>query len=348
MKVALQLPRNAQLWLPGYWKSAFARRAKARHVWVMIGDHYEPGWQGATPETARDRVAVWRKEWPAIAARHVDSDGRPPQYTFFYPEEEYGPELLEPLAEMTRSGIGDVEIHLHHDGESEAGFLERMEGFKETLAGRHALLRQVDGRLVFGFIHGNWALDNSRPDGRWCGLNNEITLLKQIGCYADFTLPSVPSPAQTRTVNSIYWAKDDPSRPKSHDTGVPLRPGGGRDGDLLMVQGPLAVRFERGRPRIDTGELAVWDPPTEARVRAWFRVAPQIGEHMFIKLFAHGAQERHAAVLLRGGLDRLFRALIAHAAAEGCRLHFVTAWQMYNAIEALRAGADPGNGVPLD
>ena len=37
----------------------------------------------------------------------------------------------------------------------------------------------------FGFIHGNWCLDNSRADGRWCGLNNELILLRELGCYAD-------------------------------------------------------------------------------------------------------------------------------------------------------------------
>ena len=63
----------------------------------------------ADPETARRRVAAWRAAWPEIAARHRDSDGRPPCYAFFYPEEEYRPELLEPLAEMARLGIADVE-----------------------------------------------------------------------------------------------------------------------------------------------------------------------------------------------------------------------------------------------
>ena len=53
-----------------------------------------------------------------------------------------------------------------------------------------------NGRVVFGFIHGNWALDNSRPDGKYCGLNNEITLLRDLGCYADFTMPSGASPTR--------------------------------------------------------------------------------------------------------------------------------------------------------
>ena len=35
-----------------------------------------------------------------IAAKYQDSEGRPPKYTFFYPEEEYRPHLIEPLAKI--------------------------------------------------------------------------------------------------------------------------------------------------------------------------------------------------------------------------------------------------------
>ncbi|MEJ7636728.1 MAG: hypothetical protein WKF75_01760 [Singulisphaera sp.] len=52
-------------------------------------------------------------------------------------------------------------------------------------------------------------------------VNNEIDVLRETGCYADFTLPSAPSPTQTRQINSIYYASDDPRRPKSHDRGSP-------------------------------------------------------------------------------------------------------------------------------
>ena len=44
----------------------------------------------------------------------------------------------------------------------------------------------------YAFIHGNWSLCNSRPDGRYCGVNNELDVLRETGCYADFTLPSAP------------------------------------------------------------------------------------------------------------------------------------------------------------
>jgi hypothetical protein len=301
----------------------------------MIGDHFEPLLGGTDVQKACQRVDRWRRSWPEIAARHVDSSGRPPQYTFFYPQEEYRPELIDPLADMARAGVGDVEIHLHHDGEGERDFVDRMEGFKEALHVRHGMLRKIDGKVSFGFIHGNWALDNSHPDGKFCGLNNELTILKELGCYADFTLPSAPSPAQTRIVNTIYWATDDPVRPKSHDTGERVVPGGNAKGDLLMVPGPLGFRFgENGRlaPRIEMGEIAGYDLPSRFRSRVWLNTAPRVGDNIFIKLHTHGTQDRNMGPLLDGGLDTLFTAMEAECQAAGLRLHYATAWDVYNAI----------------
>src|SRR4051794_35091590 len=294
----------------------------------MIGDHYEPLYSPGA-ERCMERVALWRHEWPNIAGRHRDSDGRQPRYTFFFPEEECRPEFLDPLAEMTHAGIADVEVHLHHDADTEQNFIERLTRFKESLRACHGLLHDFEGQIGFAFIHGNWALDNSLPGGRWCGLNNELLLLRQLGCYADFTLPSAPSPAQTRMVNSIYWATDDPNRPKSHDTGIPLRPGDPRQGDLLMVQGPLGVRVRqesRIKPRLEMGELASQDPPSVRRVKLWLRIAPRLGSHIFVKLFTHGTQERNSAALLGGDLDLLFGSVRSVCAERGLRFHFVSAW----------------------
>lgn len=338
----ISLPRHAHLWLSGYLSNRMFQRAAAgpSRIWVAIADHWEPYWRGASDETARERVAIWEKHWPEIARRHTDSAGRPPQYTFYYPQEEYRPQFLDTLAEMTRAGIADVDVHIHHNGEGQQDFLDRMSGFIETLEKRHSLLRRVAGRTVFGFIHGNWALDNSRPDGKMCGLNNEITLLRDLGCYADFTMPSGDSPTQSRTINEIYWVMDEPDRPRSYDRGVPVRPGSPGKGDLLMITGPFGLRWgERLRPRLETGELASYDLPTAYRVQRWIELAPRIGKDVFIKLYAHGAQERHAAALLvNGGLDRLFQLLSEECRASGHELHYVSTWEMRRAVDAAAGG----------
>jgi len=303
----------------------------------MVADHFEPLLGGTNVPQAVARVERWRKTLPEIALRHADSAGRPPQYTFFYPQEEYRPELLDPLTEMTRMGIGDVEVHIHHDGEGERNFIDRMEGFCDALHNRHGLLRRIDGRITFGFVHGNWALDNSLPGGKLCGLNNEITLLKNMGCYADFTLPAAPTAAQTRIVNSIYWATDDPLRPKSHDTGELLVAGQPSSGDLLMIQGPIGLRFgENGRfaPRIEMGELAGYDLPSRARARVWLDLSPRLGDNIFIKLHTHGTQDRNMGPLLDGGLETLFAAVEAECVEAGMTLHYATARELYEAVIA--------------
>jgi hypothetical protein len=348
----MTLPRNAQIWLPGYVKSLAAswNRPRPKRIWISITDHYEPFWKNDCEQKARDRVDLWARGWPLVADRFRDAAGRRPLYTFFYPEEEYRPHLIEPLAAMTRAGIGDVEVHLHHDGEGEQNFIDRMQGFIETLMNRHGLLRRLSGRPAFGFIHGNWALANSRADGQRCGLNNELSLLIRLGCYADFTLPSAPHSTQTRIVNTIYWAQEKPGRPKSHDTGIPFRvnaPGSYPSPALLMIPGPLGVLSrlfgsgDRLTPRLEVGELACYNPPTPARVKAWFDLAPRLGDDAFIKLYTHGTQERHSSFLLNEALGNMFRWVADEAEQRGQSVYFASAWHLRQAIDAIGQGRDP-------
>jgi hypothetical protein len=194
---------------------------------------------------------------------------------------------------------------------------------------------------VFGFIHGNWALDNSLPNGKWCGLNDEISILRDLGCYADFTMPSGNSHSQSRTVNQIYWCTADPNRPKAYDQGVGVTSGGVR-GDLLMIPGPLGLRYgDRLLPRMETGEIAAYDGVTERRVARWLELAPRIGSNVFLKLYAHGALESNAAALLNRELPRLFELLQTEAERRKMEMVYATAWQMYEAILALSEARGP-------
>jgi hypothetical protein len=337
---------NLHIWLPGYLKHQWASKGQPRptKVWLTVADHYEPYWGKADHNKALARVQQWRGMWPQVAMRHTDSAGKPPRYTFFYAEEDYHPKMADWLSEMVQLGIADVEIHLHHDGEGEQEFVSRMQRFMTTLHNRHGLLRESGGKLTFGFIHGNWALANSRPDGRRCGLNHELLLLKGLGCYADFTLPAAPHAAQTAMVNTIYWAKNVPDQPKSHNRGTPVVPGSACLADLLIVPGPLGMNFRgshRVAPRIETGELAFHDPPVKGRAHSWLKLAPRIGNHIFLKLFTHGAQDLNAQLLLGSGLDDCFDDVRSECAQSGYELYFASAWEMRQAIDAVRRGADP-------
>ena len=337
----MKLPRHAEIWLVPYLKDRLrksTRPTKPKRAWVAITDHYEPLGMGASVETALGRVAQWRDKWPRIADDAPrDAAGQRPQYSFFYPQEEYRRDLIDGIAEMVRLGVGDVEVHLHHDNEQRDSFIHKVTEYCRRLTDDHGLLRQQDGRTVFAFIHGNWALDNSHPDGKACGLNGEIALLRDLGCYADFTMPSLPSPTQGRVVNQIYWCTNNPDkRPKSFDRGIEATVGGGRQGDLLMITGPVGLRFgERLMPRLEIGEIAGYDMPTPSRVRRWFDLAPTIGEDVFLKLFTHGGRETNFEPLLGGGLGNLFRWLTKETERRAIEIHWATAWQMYQVADAL-------------
>jgi hypothetical protein len=314
---------------------------------VCIADHYEPGWGGADFPRQASRVARWRRDLPALARRHVDADGVCLQYTFFYPEEEYHPAHLDALAQLCRAGLGDVEVHLHHDHDTSAGLREKLMRFTRILYHRHGLLRRTgSGRIEYAFIHGNWALDNSGEDGRFCGVNDELQVLRDTGCYADLTFPSAPDRSQPPTINRIYYATDDPVRSRSHDTGTPARAGQTGAGDLLMIQGPLTLNWRsRSRgvlPRIENGELSADNPPTPQRADLWVRQHVHVEgrpEWVFVKLHTHGANERHTAVLLGPPLERTLRHLEArYNDGVRYRLHYVTAREMCNIVKAAEAG----------
>jgi hypothetical protein len=62
---------------------------------------------------------------------------------------------------------------------------------------------------------------------------------------------------------------------------------------------------------------------------------------MFLKLFTHGAADRNREPLLNGGLADLFRWVKEEADRRDIEIHWTTAWQMYQAAEAL-IGGDKG------
>ena len=346
----VKFPKNANLWLPAYLRDRWRRRSvrPAKRVWVALTDHYEPMGGKVSLAVGQARVAAWQRRWPEIAAAAPrDVDGTGPCFTAFYPQEEYEPVLLDALAEMTRLGSMDVEVHLHHFNDNAVSFAAKVREFTRRLREDHGLLHEHRGRPVFGFIHGNWALDNSHPTGFGCGVKGELQVLRDLGCYADFTMPSMPSPTQSRIVNQIYWTTGDPARPRGFDKGVEATVGGGRQGDLLMITGPLGVRW-RGRlmPRLEMGELAVYDPPTPYRVQRWLDLAPRIGDDIFVKLYGHSAREDNAGALLgakpgEGTLAPMFRWIAEAAEKRNLELHWVSAFEMFRAVDRLIEPAGP-------
>lgn len=350
--------RHMHVWLRSYarqdWRASEAPEGGIRHLMFCFVDHYEPGWSKPTLEVERQRVARWREDYPRLCEGHRDADGRPPVHTFFYPEEEYLAEHLDALVELCRMGLGEIDVHLHHDRDSAAGLREKLRRFTGQLVERHDALPRdpATGRPRWAFIHGNWALDNARPDGRWCGVNNELKVLREEGCYADFTLPAAPDPSQTRTINSIYYATGRDGCARGHDHGERVRVGAAPSGDLMIVQGPLGLQWKNRKfglmPRIENADVRTSAPPTPERIDAWVETGIHVAgrpEWVFVKVHTHGTQERDMDTLLGPAMQRAFDHLETRY-NDGVRwkLHYVSARETYNIIKAAEAGlaGDPG------
>ncbi|MDH4275402.1 MAG: hypothetical protein OEW08_10220, partial [Gammaproteobacteria bacterium] len=195
----------------------------------------------------------------------------------------------------------------------------------------------------FSFIHGDWALDNSHPAGQYCGVNNEITLLREFGCWGDFTMPS-SNECQTKKINSIYYAVDDPLKSKSHDDGIDLQVGKkAPDEGFFMMQGPLGINLHAPRyPRIENSSITTsnWGRPD--RIKAWLDSHIHVKgrpEWVFVKLHAHGAVEKDFDALF-GGRARAMHKMLNEVYNDGkrYRLHYATAREAYNMCMAAEAG----------
>ncbi len=318
------------------------------HVFIAICDHYEPEVGRPPKHVSIERVDRWVEEYPRLFGGFRDENGRRPQHTFFFPQDEYAPEYLDRLAVLCEAGYGDVDIHLHHDGDTADRLREKLESFRETLYHRHGLLRRdpVSGEIVYGFIHGNWALCNSRLDGRWCGVDQELTVLQETGCYADFTMPSAPSDTQTATMNSIYYARDLPGKRKSHDRGIRAAVGQPAPADhLLMVQGPLLFDWCNRKiglmPRIENGDIHAGRPATWRRLQLWLKAGVHVAgkpNWKFVKLHTHGCQDGNIDTLLGPQMQAFHTDLARHAAEDSnFRYHYVTAWEMAQLVHQAEA-----------
>lgn len=343
--------KNTHLWLGSYITQSIRRMfiqrpKKAIHIMFCIVDHFEPRWDKVGLEKEVERTDSWIREASAILKKHLDADKRHPKYTLFYPIDEFTPEVFKKISEFCESELGEIEVHLHHSNDTADSLRKKLEDAKTAFAQYGHLSRdQTGNQIQYGFVHGNWALDNSRKDGAWCGVNNELEILNNTGCYADFTLPSAPSDTQTSKVNSVYYAKDDPLKPKSHNTGKDVTVGIKQDGDLMIIQGPLALNWKRKKfyilPKIENGSITLNNPPAPDRIDLWVDQHICVKgrpEWIFVKVHTHGAQDQNLTDVFFRNLDFMFGYLEQkYNDGVNYNLHYVTAREMYNIIKAAEA-----------
>lgn len=325
------------------------RRARSlTHIIFLVCDHFEPR-HGIKRETQpQERLQSWSREYARLQERCRIEFDTVPKHTWFYPP-HHGAEHLASLTDLVFAGLGEVELHYHHDGDN-AESLRR--DLRTAIAEYHRwglLLESSETpRTVFGFIHGDWALDNSRG-GRYCGVNGELAILQELGCWGDFTMPSA-NECQTRKINSIYYAVGDPRRSKSHDQGRDARVGEPDPPGLFLMQGPLAINWRApGYPRIENASLTTenWGRPD--RIRKWLDCQVHVKgrpDWLFIKLHAHGAIERDFDALFGEKAYRMHQMLNEqYNDGRHYRLHYVTARQAYNIAKAAEhgKGGDPSD-----
>lgn len=323
-------------------------RSTTRHVLFCKTDHFEPvAARRSAVARERARMRTWLTEYPRLAGRHWDSDGVPPQHTWFYPAEAYRAEYLDQLNDLVARGLGEIELHLHHGHDTSASLRAKIDAGLDAFNRHGALLTtETPGRRAYAFIHGNMALDNGLGDPALCGVNDELTILEQTGCYADFSLPTAPEPSQPRKGNAIYYAVDDPARPKSYDSGIDAEVGRKNPDGLLMIPGPLTTNWRQRKlgvfPRLDIAEITGRWPGTPSRVDRWVRAGIHVKgrpEWIVVKVSCHGAEERSFDSLLGAGAERMHGYLeAAFRDRPGWRLHYVTARQLYNIVKAAEAG----------
>lgn len=348
-------------WLPGYaWQRLIRRVPDRVHLILCMADHFEPsivpgGGAGRAPFDEQERrLERWCREYPIRFSEFRDAEGQPLVHTYFYPAEQYDRSLVGRLAEHCRAGWGEIEIHLHHgvgSPDSAGNTRRQLVEFRDRLAGEHGCL-SYEGESAqprYTFVHGNFALANSNG-GRGCGVDSEMQILGETGCYADMTLPTAPfHGAQTRKTNAIYECGAPLGERAPHRKGREVEVGHAARTFPIMVQGALMLDFHApGRHLfIDNSALTASQPPSLHRLENWKRAGISVKgrpDWVFVKLHCHGMDPRDDEALMGAPTQQFLRELVDGAEARGEILHFVSAREMANIIFAACDGREGNPG----
>jgi hypothetical protein len=328
------------------------------HLVITVADHFEPSSMPgflagyAARDVQEKRLETWCRDYPRNFAEFRDAEGHRFSHTYFFPAEQYDKALVQRLAEFCRAGWGEIEVHLHH-GLTEPTTAEETEnqlvGFRDALAQQHGCLSYEDGdpQPKYAFIHGNFTLANC-ANGFACGVDNEMQLLAETGCYVDMTYPTAAfHPAQIAIINSIYECALPLNERAPQRLGRKLRAGRPVTTFPFLVQGPWMLDFDRsaksGWGRIENGALTGTRPPTLRRLALWKKAGITVRgrpDWIFIKLHTHGMAPADTDTMLGAPVQHFLKELIGGAAERKETLHFVSAREMANIILAACDGRE--------
>jgi hypothetical protein len=347
--------------LPSYIWQRLSRRVPSGpvHLIFALADHFEPAIdpRDGQARVSRDeqfrRLEWWCREYPKLIDGYRDHDGRAFVHSYFYPAEQYDAALIDVLAEHCHAGWGEIEIHLHH-GIPEPDTAENtrrvLTEFRDALAFRHQCLALDAGSETprYAFVHGNFALANS-AEGKFCGVDSEMAVLAETGCFADMTLPTSPMhPSQTKKINSLYECALPLDRRAPQRQGRDLRTSRAAKQFPLIVQGPLTADFGRaGKPGIENGSITRANPLSIRRLALWKQAAVRVegrSDWLFIKVHAHSMDPTQKDSVAGEPMRRFLEELVQGASARQETLHFTTAREMTNIILAACDGREGNPG----
>jgi len=353
--------------LPNYaWQKITRRLPRGPvHLVIALADHFEPSivpenvLLRAPYEEQERRLEFWCREYPRCAEAWRDHDGYPFVHTYFYPAEQYDRRLIQQLAEHCDGGWGEIEIHLHHGipaPDTAQNTRRQLQEFRDVLASDHGCLSYVDGSgpPKYAFGHGNFALANC-AGGRFCGVDDEMQILADTGCYADLTLPTASfHPAQIAKINSLYECALPLGQRAPHRRGRDLERGQSPEVFPLIVQGPVMLHFFPSRSRrvgIENGAITRRNPLSLPRLRLWKQAGISVRgrpDWLFIKLHCHSMDPTQQDAVLGDAMRNFLRELVGGAEQRGEILHFVSAREMVNIILAACDGREGNPGEYRD
>lgn len=356
--------KNNLPWLARYplnRAGAFLRKNSdaPKHIIFTVADHFEPSWSRnglLGVDEQRRRLDEYYKLARKTGAATIDADGTKFRHTNFFPAEQYDCRLLETLAAMQAEGLGEVEIHLHHGIEkpdTAENLRKTLIGFRDRLAEEHGCLSKTeDGATpMYAFVHGNLALANS-AGGKFCGVDSEMQILRETGCYADFTLPSAPDETQVPMLNAIYECGLPMHEKIPHRAGKKVRVFGNPPQLPLIFTGPLVFNWTRrvkgvSVPRLDDGALVESQPLDAARLNRWLSANVTVEdrpEWIFVKLYCHGFFEGDQSACIGERAVRFFNETIETGEKTGdYTVHFASAREAFNMVAA---AIDGKKGTP--
>jgi hypothetical protein len=252
--------------------------------------------------------------------------------------------------------LGETEIHLHHgvDAPDTAENLRKaLTDFRDCLADRHRLLSRFDGAgsPKYAFVHGNLALANS-CGGRFCGVDEEMQILADTGCYADMTLASAPDESQVAMINKIYECGFPLTEKVPHRRGRSLEAGRNHTQLPVIFTGPLVFNWTRRIkglpvPRLEDGALVHNQPMDLARFNRWKNANITVKgrtDWIFVKLYCHGFFDHDQSASIGEDARAFFGKIIENGEKTGdYKVYFASAREAANMVFA---AIDGKTGAP--